>query len=352
MNKPIVLSRNPQLDFLRGAAMFLVVLGHSGFCGSQFIYLFHVPAFFIVSGALFKVKEQKPFAQLGQKVRRLYLPNFWFGLLFVALHNAFCSAGFYPFGTEYSTLTDWGRAIAKVLIWGNEKMGGALWFLRSLFVTYLIYWLVEMICRFSKNDKSRKIVRWVLNVSIVVLGWISLEIDQLYGLRTFVSIPAISYGFVLLGRFLPQANKLVSRVRPWLCLIVCFTLLCIASFYFKIDLAHLVLPNALLYYLLGVCGLLLLISFARVLDSMRISKVFEYIGQHSISILGLHFLSFKAGLFIIILGGGRRLFTEPCSKLARESFYPFIPNHFCITFAACNKCSFWQSQKLVEADIS
>ena len=42
--------RNPVFDIMRGIGILLVVLGHAGFPFSGWIYLFHMPLFFLLSG--------------------------------------------------------------------------------------------------------------------------------------------------------------------------------------------------------------------------------------------------------------------------------------------------------------
>ena len=47
--------RDPVLDSMRGIGIVLMVLGHAGFPGSSFIYLFHMALFFMLSGWFFSV---------------------------------------------------------------------------------------------------------------------------------------------------------------------------------------------------------------------------------------------------------------------------------------------------------
>ena len=44
--------RDPVIDSMRGIGIVLMVLGHSGFPGTDFIYLFHMALFFMLSGRL------------------------------------------------------------------------------------------------------------------------------------------------------------------------------------------------------------------------------------------------------------------------------------------------------------
>lgn len=181
--------RDISLDFVRGMGMILVVLGHTLGVYTVFIYLFHVPAFFIVSGALFKSTDNIR-TDLYKKWRRLYIPNLKYGIIFLILHNVFVSWGIYDATNNYDT-RDYLRAAVKVLCFGNEQMGGAMWFLRSLFFAYCLYlmytWLKSI----------------VLKVSFVALtlciGWYLVYTGILFPLRTFITIPCIIFPFILIG---------------------------------------------------------------------------------------------------------------------------------------------------------
>ena len=50
--------RDAVLDAMRGIGIVLMVLGHSGFAGSDFIYLFHMALFFMLSGYFFHMSGE------------------------------------------------------------------------------------------------------------------------------------------------------------------------------------------------------------------------------------------------------------------------------------------------------
>lgn len=51
--------RDTVLDAMRGIGIVLMVVGHSGFGGSDFIYLFHMALFFMLSG-YFSARQKTP----------------------------------------------------------------------------------------------------------------------------------------------------------------------------------------------------------------------------------------------------------------------------------------------------
>lgn len=184
-----MIQRDVSLDFVRGMGMILVVLGHTLAVYTDFIYLFHVPVFFIVSGALFKSTGNVR-ADLYKKWMRLYIPNLKYGIIFLLLHNAFVSWGIYDAANSYET-RDYLKATAKILCFGNEEMGGAMWFLRSLFFAYCLFLMYAwMNSRFLKTS---------FVILVLCLGWYMAYTGTLFQLRTFITIPCIIFPFILIG---------------------------------------------------------------------------------------------------------------------------------------------------------
>ena len=58
---------------MRGIGIVLMVLGHSGFRGTDFIYLFHMALFFMLSGWLFSLRGG-PVHFIKRKAVTLWLP--------------------------------------------------------------------------------------------------------------------------------------------------------------------------------------------------------------------------------------------------------------------------------------
>ena len=77
---PITMQRLQHIDFMKGVAIFLVVLGHVyqfslNNCGTmfKFIYLFHMPFFFMLSG-YFAYRTNLTLYHFKKKTVRLLVP--------------------------------------------------------------------------------------------------------------------------------------------------------------------------------------------------------------------------------------------------------------------------------------
>lgn len=308
--------RDTSWDFARGFGMILVVLGHTDFVGRDFVYLFHVPLFFIVSGALFNTTPPLC-AKIYKKFKRLYLPNLKYGLIFLLLHNVFVYFHFYTPSSKTNTF----YALAKILCWGNEELGGAMWFLRSLFFSYCLY-LVLMLVR-------NKGIRFLLFLLITFAGWLMVDLHYFYTIRTLVVIPCIVCPFIMFGLIYNNYNELKDYLYKYSCsfFVLSGSVLCVAAKCYHIDLAYLSLPNPVVFYLLGCIGFVFVISCCRLLQNSMLYDCITYIGRHSIPVLALHLLAFKLVSFIYLrmTGGSINLLSEfPAPNLPNNIVYPLI----------------------------
>ena len=148
--------RDPVLDSMRGIGIVLMVLGHSGFPGTGFIYLFHMALFFMLSGWLFSLRGGLVhFAK--RKVVTLWLPFVLANTAFTVLNNLFLRLNILTGderilalpGNIVTTPTTLKDVIGRTAHWcvfdGGTQLGGALWFIQALFQISILYAVVEFL---------------------------------------------------------------------------------------------------------------------------------------------------------------------------------------------------------------
>ena len=137
------------LDSLRGLAMLLVIVGHVRAVKAcaplvTIIYAFHMPLFFMISGATFRVERYATLAECAlDKARKLLVP---YVLLYVVNLPLWYLANrvLYYHPVELSQLL-------VGFFTANHRIGAmsqaALWFLRTLFVTSVLFWWLADLAR-------------------------------------------------------------------------------------------------------------------------------------------------------------------------------------------------------------
>lgn len=100
-------SRLTALDSLRGFGILLVVLGHASRSASlvSWIFSFHMPLFFIISGMLFH--ERQFLDSFKKKVTRLLIPYLFFGIV-TFVYWALIERRFRVGGVPMFLSTPWG----------------------------------------------------------------------------------------------------------------------------------------------------------------------------------------------------------------------------------------------------
>jgi fucose 4-O-acetylase-like acetyltransferase len=322
------------MNVAKAFAICLIVLGHSFTETSNsairaFVYLFHVPLFFIISGFFFKdhyLRAPKDFV-LG-RLRRLWIPFLLWSVPFILLHNIFFNLQIYsPEATfrgatvPYYSIADTFVRLAKLIFFQeSEQLLGGFWFLPCLFFTAIIFF-----CFFFISNKLRN--SYALPI-LCVLGFI-LGNFMFYNK---VNFPLIPYDFrlFLITTLLFFIGFLYKKYEHLVPINSYFSLLCLLLLVFVVMIGHYkidsinstvgYLPKAILYLVFTpILGTYMTLYLSKIISRYRIADFFDYIGRNTITILALHFLSFKLVSLIIV-------HSENLNRFEIASF-PVIPNH-------------------------
>lgn len=173
----------------------------------RFIYMFHMPLFFIMSGYCFKkiyLNEPKRF--LIRRLKGLYVPFVKYSLLFLVFHNVFFHLNIYNAEYGYkgniSYLFSSADFIKKAVLIvttmsGNEQLLGGYWFLRCLLLASLIS-LVTI--KYIKPVKGAILLAVAANVFALI------PIPHI----NYVSLIFMSALFFMIGHIIRKYNVPVS----------------------------------------------------------------------------------------------------------------------------------------------
>lgn len=206
MNK----SRESYIDVVRGLAIVLVVLGHLGMpiTINSFIYGFHMPLFFLLSGYLYTASKwtATPFFQfIRLKARAYLLPYALLGFINLVTN----------FFIEYMQLSSADLFVSTKghlswLILSNDVYGSApnceaLWFLPCFFFASLGFYIIEKQSAFKRSVLFILLcamqiffiwckfqLPWHLNILPICILFMS--IGQLFKVKNLLELPAYAFG--------------------------------------------------------------------------------------------------------------------------------------------------------------
>lgn len=323
------------IDIAKGIGIFLVVLGHSivprireSFPAAKFlwifIYNFHMPLFFFLSGWLFE-RGLAGYTGKGRfilnKFKFLMVPYFVFSIFAYVLVSALSqiaplahvlqSSGYYAVGFK--------EAIVQILTYSNH-MDQHLWFVFSLFIVFALNIL------FPKAAKSK------IMLLVFLALYVSKRYIHYYGILDFT---ASDLFFFSLARALYGKRNVILRSPPAIlaAAAVFVTSNCIHCFFYLTDMP----PGffgAAVYLIRCACsvsGILLVCTLSDYLSKKTASEPLKTMGLYSYDIYLMHTPFLVAGLMGLLMAYTKLPLLLSCAAaIAAGIILPYTASKFII----------------------
>ena len=272
--------------------IFLVVLGHCILIlGSNsvllkaivfFIYSFHMPLFFIMSGYLFN-KKYRFNVFMVKKFKSLILPYILF-IVFDSLVEILF--GVYSVESFEKIISD---GYKNILLITTQSLYSSLWFLPAMFFGIIIVYGIE-------KNINNKIIKWMISVIFVILSqiWYRLGIESFFGIREAM----VAQFFIILGyEYKYRINFIFKNATlSGLMLLLTVWIFSIIEWVGKhnsiINYWNSDIEPASWSIILSIIGSLVLISFVGIWSkySHKLYKLMIKIGENSLYIYGFHYI--------------------------------------------------------------
>lgn len=305
--------RDPVIDSMRGIGIVLMVLGHSGFRGTDFIYLFHMALFFMLSGWLFSLRGG-PVHFIKRKAVTLWLPFVLANTAFTVLNNLFLKLNILTSderilqvpGNAVTTPVTVKDVIGRTVHWcvfdGGTQLGGAMWFIQALFQVSILYALVEFILQRLLHGADTLLPQGLFSGVLLWVGWrCRLAGWNVWGL----GIAASCYCLFYLGVVLHRVQHPHGPARGALCCAGAFVVLLVLGQFGSVGLAGNSYPGPLYLLAASLAGWMLVYEGAHLLARVpAVSGAFSALGRATMPIVILHFLAFKPVTWLGLLATG------------------------------------------------
>lgn len=291
---------NPIYSIMKGIAIIGVVIGHAGVSQwtEAFVNQWDLATFFFVSGACFKEKYlTSPLQYVQRRLKSLYIPFIQFGILYLLLHNLL----------YYINCVENKYTIKEILmevfnltlrLTSSEPLMGAMWFCPALLFSSLVMYSTKTI-----NNKLLTIygakVKWgeiILPIIIFIIGYtaIQFKIKSPYCIWQYMVISIIIFMGYWFQKHIQFTNfKSYTHI---LILILGFTFISFCTninFMARLQPYNINNENFVGLIMIPLISGLTIYSLSYLLNKTILKPTLSYIGDHSFSIMAMHFLAFK-----------------------------------------------------------
>lgn len=238
----------------------------------NWIYSFHMPLFFVMSGMFFVSGKYGFGTFLHKRFKQLIVPCLILSVLVVGL-----TVLLLPEKDPINSL--------------KRGFPGALWFLWALFLLEVVYFVI---------DKLVKSNKWILIAVSFIAAFFAkwLNVND-YGIASWnINTVIAAFPFYCLGNLISAKVKrqISKRKNPWLTIPFCLLLLlipCCVVLYTgeTIIMYENNIPSPiLLYYAIASCGLLGIIILSKLVDNYcgTARGALAWVGKNTIPILAFH----------------------------------------------------------------
>lgn len=265
------------LDSLRGFGIILITLGHLG-CFElleRYIYSFHVPLFFFISGYLYRRGTQPLSTYIKKKTLTILVPFFAWTFLSTLLNVVL--------GYNLIPLIKKALTINGQLTWNSP-----LWFLLVLYFVEVLFRLIDQL---NQRTYFKAIVMAVSLIIFVLIGDIRLTLK--------LNLVPFAMVFYCMGNIMRRSIE--NRgffLKRWQKAPIALFLL-VTGFLFggilndRIKYTHAIWGNYLYVFIAAFCSILFYYILFRNVDKIGYSKLLIYLGKNSMIIMCAQYWVFR-----------------------------------------------------------
>lgn len=287
------MKRNRYIDTIKAVGIFLVILGHHETIFTQYIFSFHMPLFFFLSGIFHKNYSSYDIF-LKKKMKSLIIPYFFFA---ITLFLFWLVIGRY-FGEAKLKNTPVVEAFIGIFMgmempgFSSMEWGLILWFLLTLFIIANIYYFL---------NKNNIFLVLIVNILLGIIGYYYNYYKPTYLDIWHFTVALNAVQFYSMGAILKDKVLNLNKISYKYILILFIINLISCCYNGRVDMQSLNYGNnILLFYISAFSGIGFIICLIRNLDIYN--KFLDFIGGNTLIILAYHnrCMTFIKLVFMII----------------------------------------------------
>lgn len=283
-------------NIVKGIGIILVVLGHINTPATNYIYLFHMPLFFFVSGYLYNEDKygDNPYLNIAAKLKSSWIKYVGVYLVFIMLHNLFYENGILEPDAKVYTVKLFFVVLSQVIVGaGSEFLAGPLWFVPvSIISSCILGFIITYSRRIERQyNKTKYFIQFVFILICTLLGYYLMKkhCDLHAHMQISLVVMPCLWGGYLLRNSKVDFNKYLNPIVA----IVCAILVFIASLYFELELV-LFMKVYPYMHLVAFLGIYMCLYLAKLFAGIpHIKNMLDWSGQASFFIMATHYAIFR-----------------------------------------------------------
>ncbi len=317
------------IDIARALGIFAIYLGHLGDeagHANTFVYLYHVPLFFFISGCMSNYDDESVLsAFVFKKLHTILLPFYGFALVSLGMQVIIYNSGIWILFKLFIS-------VVKGCI-RNTYFAGSLWFLSCLFV-------MEIVFKFLKLLKKKCLILLVCVVIFFINSYfchdsspsLIYNIDSLY----YIIYYAIGYClYPYLCELFEFRSALQTRITS---LIFLFSMIYSVLLFFGKDILFEFLPDTLIMnMIISVIRALLIISLILILSRFLCGmKFLGEIGKNTLYLCGNEWIIKTVFTSVLSVFGCSLVLSNPLVSYVYVAVLLYVAVKFLIPFEKRN----------------
>lgn len=289
------------LDVFKAVLILFMVMGHAGTPFVTYIYLFHMSAFFMISGYTFRGEKYSIIEFVKRKCLTLLFPAYLINMVYILFYWGLQKMGLYSFVQAGEAIALKPRVEWLIRAFVTTDLGGATWFFVVLFQVEILFRLFTAI---SKAFRNENLIFLLAAAAGACSYGLKLADQTLPYMMDLALMACLYYGIGLAAARTGALKRLYRRKQIWIpvCLILTYYF---GHIYFKgtlpMNWPSRNFKNVFLQLIAAFGPTCLTACLAVGLNKTKAAGILRWIGKHTYCIVATHFAVFRL-LFLAGIG--------------------------------------------------
>ena len=281
----------------KGIGIFFVVLGHINTPLTDYIYLFHMPFFFFVSGYLYNEEKygDKPYLLLASKIKSSWMKYVIIMSGFILVHNLFVKLQIAEPAANYYSKSELLLKLSEAALgMGSEFLAGPLWFLPVSVITSVILGFIVYFSRIIERKTNSVVCKYVFQVVVVGIstffGYFLMTHKWILAVNMHISFVVLAFAW---GGYILRNLKWDKQFLHPVFAVICAMILFLTNMNYKLELI-LFMNVYPAMHLVAFCGIYLCLYLAKLMSLIKPCRIlFDWAGKASLEIMVTHYAIFR-----------------------------------------------------------